>query len=271
MLDKMALIDPAYLEAAEIAPKRKISWAKLRALAACLCLITGVCFIPALRNAPSAPPVPAVPTGTPATNPDGPIERESEPAVYPPHTVLRPEDEGYNAPAETVNPGEIHNSFLPFIGTDAEGEDHPNVTPMISHFGEAGNREIKPVQNGEVYLSPALRAAMEHYENSAKYRVLVILFRDGQAIPGKDEAAWLEAERLGTLGCIVAMETYGPIDDPAAGVTDFTLHATHAQLAEFPAIGDFGYAMMLYGEYFGESPAEDIPVVFHGFAGATNE
>lgn len=269
LLNKMALIAPAYLAEAEagVVPKRKTVWARWGALAACLCLITGVCLIPALQNEPPAPPVPAVPTGTPAPNPDGSIERESEPAVYPPHTILKPGDEGYIAPAETVTPGQTHNSFAPFIGAVTEGADLPNVTPMISHFGETGHREIKPVQNGEVHLSPALRAAMEHYGNSANYRVLVILFRDGQAIPGKDEAAWLETDRLGTLGYIVAMETYGPIDDPAAGVTDFTLHATHTQLEAFPAAGDFGYALMLYCEYFGESAAEDTPVVFNGFAG----
>lgn len=271
LLEKMALIDPVYLETADAVPKRKISWARLGALAACLCLIAGVCLIPALRHDSPAPPVSAVPTGTPSPNPDGPIERESEPAVYPPHTVLRPGDEGYVTPAETVAPEEIHGSFTPFIGTDAERTDLPGVIPMISVFGEVGTPEITPVPNGEVYLSPALRAAMAHYGNSANYRVLVVLARDGQVIPGKDEAAWSEAERLGDLGYTVAMETYGPIDDPAAAVTDFTLHATHDQLAEFPAIGDFGYALMLYGEYFGESAAEDIPVVFHGFSGVTNE
>lgn len=271
LLDKMALIDPAYLEAADAVPKRKISWAKLGALAACLCLIAGGCLIPALRHDSPAPTTSAVPTGTPSPNPDGPIERESEPAVYPPYTVLRPGDEGYNAPAETVVPGQNHNIFAPFIGEATEGADLPNITPMISHFGETGDRGIQPIQNGEVYLSPSLHSAMEHYGNSANYRVLVILFRDGQIIPGKDEDAWSEAERLGDLGYIVAMETYGPIDDPDARVTDFTLHATHAQLAEFPGSGEFGYALMLYGEYFSKSPAEDIPVIFNGFSGAVNQ
>lgn len=50
-----------------------------------------------------------------------------------------------------------------------------------------------------------------------------------------------------------------------------TLHATHAQLAEFLGSGEFGYALMLYGEYFSESPAEDIPVIFNGFSGAVNQ
>lgn len=266
LLEKMALIDPAYLEAADAVPKRKISWARFGALAACLCLITGVCLIPALRHDAPAPTTSAVPTDAPSPNPDGSIERESEPAFYLPHTVLRPGDEGYVTPAETVAPEEIHGSFNPFIGTDAEGTDLPDIVPMISVFGEAVTPEITPVPNGEVYLSPALRAAMAHYGNSANYRVLVILFRDGEAVPGQEEAAWREAERLDGLGYTVAMETYGPIDDPAAAVTDFTLHATHAQLEAFSADGDFGYSLMLYGEYYGEGEAEDIPVVFHGFA-----
>lgn len=268
MLDKMALIDPAYLAAAEAAPKQKIGWARLGVLAACFCLIAGICLVPALRNEFPAPPVPAV---KPSPNPDGSIERESEPAVYPPHTILRPGDEGYNAPAETVTPEQTHNSFVPFIGSDTKVTDFPNIIPMISHFGETADRENEPVQNGEVHLSPSLRAAMAHYGDTANYRVLVILFRDEQPIPGGDEAARTEADRLGSLGYTVAMETYGPIDDPAAGVTDFTLHAAYAQLVEFPDSGEFGYSLMLYGEYFGESAKEDVPVVFQGFAGMENE
>ena len=42
LLDKMELIDPAYIEAADAAPnKRKSAWAKWGAAAACLCLICG--------------------------------------------------------------------------------------------------------------------------------------------------------------------------------------------------------------------------------------
>ena len=43
LLDKMELIDPAYIEAADTAPnKRKSAWAKWGAAAACLCLICGL-------------------------------------------------------------------------------------------------------------------------------------------------------------------------------------------------------------------------------------
>ena len=265
LLDKMALIDPAYLAAADAVPKQKIGWVRLGVLAACLCLIAGVCLVPALRNESPAPPFSPVP------NPDGSVERESEPDIYPPHTILKPGDEGYIAPAESVAPGQNHNIFAPFIGEATEGADLPNITPMISHFGETADREIEPVPNGEVRLSPSLQAAMAHDGDSANYRVLVMLFRDEQPIPGRAEAALPEAERLGKLGYIVAMETYGPIDDPAAGVTDFTLHATYAQLTEFPNSGELGYSLMLYGEYFGESAMGDVPVVFHGFAGMENE
>lgn len=271
LLDKMVLVDPAYIEAAEAVPKRKIIWGKLGALAACLCLITGVCLIPALRHDFPAPPVPAVPTGTPSPNPNSPIEREPVPDVYPPHTVLRPGDEGYNVPAETVNPSETHGSFLPFIGSDTMGADLPDITPMISHFGKIAPYAPQPVPNGEMTISHSLTAAMAHYGDTANYRVLVTLFRDGQPIPGGAEAAWLEANRLSGLGYTVAMETYGPIADPAAWVTYFTLHATHAQLSAFSAAEDFGYSLMLYGEYFGGDTTGDIPVVFHGFAGATTE
>ena len=40
LLDKMELIDPIYIEAADTAPsKRKSIWAKWGTLAACLCLV----------------------------------------------------------------------------------------------------------------------------------------------------------------------------------------------------------------------------------------
>ena len=48
LLDKMELIDPAYIEAADAAPnKRKSVWAKWGTLAACLCLVC-VLAVPAM-------------------------------------------------------------------------------------------------------------------------------------------------------------------------------------------------------------------------------
>lgn len=42
LLDKMELIDPAYVEAAEVLPKKKKkAWVKWGAMAACLCLVIG--------------------------------------------------------------------------------------------------------------------------------------------------------------------------------------------------------------------------------------
>ena len=46
LLDKMELIDPAYIEAADTAPnKRKSVWAKWGTLAACLCLVLSLIHI----------------------------------------------------------------------------------------------------------------------------------------------------------------------------------------------------------------------------------
>ena len=48
LLDKMELIDPAYIEATDTAPnKRKSVWAKWGTLAACLCLVC-VLAVPAM-------------------------------------------------------------------------------------------------------------------------------------------------------------------------------------------------------------------------------
>lgn len=58
-LDKMDLIDPAYVEAADTKPKRKNNtWIKWCAMAACLCLIIGtVAMLPHLRGSHGEPQV----------------------------------------------------------------------------------------------------------------------------------------------------------------------------------------------------------------------
>ena len=55
LLDKMELVDPAYVEAADGKPKKKRPWPKWVALAACLCLIVlGAAFFP-MRDRNDAP------------------------------------------------------------------------------------------------------------------------------------------------------------------------------------------------------------------------
>jgi len=96
-LNKMELIDSVYIEAAERKPvKRRYAWVKWGAAAACFCLVLAGAFVASdLRNTPPAMPVP---------NPDGTIQREEPPDVFPSHPILRPGDEGYIEPAPTQSP-----------------------------------------------------------------------------------------------------------------------------------------------------------------------
>lgn len=57
-LDKMELIDPAYVEVADAKPKgRKIAWVKWGAVAACFCLVVAsALMIPRIWNTPVPPP-----------------------------------------------------------------------------------------------------------------------------------------------------------------------------------------------------------------------
>ncbi|MGM9640179.1 MAG: hypothetical protein ACI3V3_02305 [Faecousia sp.] len=73
LLDKMELMDPAYVEAADVAPKRKKNnWGKWVAMAACLCLITaGVFAAPRFR-------------GEPEPAPGSTVDRTGEQALCPP-------------------------------------------------------------------------------------------------------------------------------------------------------------------------------------------
>ena len=95
-LDHMELIDPAYVEAADQLPKKKKqTFIKWGALAACLCLaIAGAALLPKLQNDPALGPEPA-----PAPAPGEVILREEEPEVYPEHPILHPGDEEYVVPA----------------------------------------------------------------------------------------------------------------------------------------------------------------------------
>jgi len=86
-------IDGKYVEEAyrTVPPKKKtaLPWKAVVSAAACLCLTAAVVYAVPKMMKPTAPPVPS---------PDGSIEREDEPAVWPEHTILRPGDEGYTDP-----------------------------------------------------------------------------------------------------------------------------------------------------------------------------
>jgi len=104
-------IDENYIhEAGTMKRSEKPGWRKWSAMAACLCLIVASTFVIPRITAPSG-------TGVPVPNPDGTIQREDEPDVYPNHPILRPGDEGY------IDPG-------------VEPDENPRA-PWTIHFNKA--------------------------------------------------------------------------------------------------------------------------------------
>ncbi len=260
LLDKMELIDPAYVEAAEQQiGKKKSTWIKWTAMAACLCLVLAAALtIPEWREGGGA--------FAPVPDPDGPVRQEPLPQDWPEQPILRPGDPGYNTPGEeppeaTMDPGSNQ------IMGPSDMEELPDVTPMISAFGDMDTHIDMAVSNGGVALSRPLQDAMAHYGDGVTYQVMVELFSDGVQIPSGGELAQKEMQRLHALGYTTALETVEERDDSGKWVTTahyFTLlFVTRDQLESFPPSETLGYSLRLYGEYFGQTEQEDV--VFHGF------
>ena len=99
VVDSLGRIDDDMIQGVEVLrrKKKRPAWTKWGAMAACFCLIVASAFvIPRITDSgPGYVPVP---------NPDGTIQRDEPPDVYPSHPILRPGDEGYVDPAPTLNP-----------------------------------------------------------------------------------------------------------------------------------------------------------------------
>lgn len=277
-LDKMELIDPAYLEAAEAAPKKMKKAARIRrfSVAACLCLaIAGTVTAYQQQNAPGE--------YLPVPNPDGTVRYEKVPEVWPSHPILRPGDEGYIAPVPTLPPPPEDSSALPntngaieFTTPPSVEVNHgvflpnnvtefPDVKPHISYFGDAAYSIDYAINNGCAVLSLSLQSAMAHYGDTANYRVYIELFRDGVQISASSETAFAEAQRLGELGFTPVLETFRQTlpDGSVSETYHFSLNtAERDQLENFPASEELGYMLTLYGEHFGEDTQPDT-IVFN--------
>ena len=224
LLDKMELIDPAFVEEADRQPvKNKFIWVRWTAMAACICLIVGAVLL--WEDESLAPSI---------LNLD----------------IRLPEDTTQAAIEWTELATEPYNSSMSEDAAILEGK------PMISGYGESGVNVDMSVTNGGAWYSPALEAAMDHYGDTANYRVLVELFSDGVQIASGGAQAVAEAQRLRELGYIVAVETVretvteGDIATVYATYY-FTLHVTYGQLLDFQPDGSLGYKFMLYDDALG--------------------
>ena len=99
VVDSLGRIDDDMIQGVETLrqKKRRPSWKRWGAMAACFCLIVaGAVAIPRITDSGHG--------YIPVPNPDGTIQRVEMPDVYPNHPILRPGDEGYVDPAPTLNP-----------------------------------------------------------------------------------------------------------------------------------------------------------------------
>lgn len=241
LLEKMDLIDPAFVEAADRQPgRKKVIWVRWAATAACLCLVTAIAWFWKGNGEYS--------------------------------DIRRQEDDigadSTNAAIEWAEWGETELVTEPYqisSNNGPENGDHSILDgkPMISGFGETDVMVDMSVTDGGYWISPGLEGAMDHYGDSVNYRVLVELFSDGVQIPSGEAQAVAEAARLGELGYIVAMETSTEtvVDGSIATAYItyyFTLHATYEQLLDFQTNENLGYKFMLYDEALGTAQSSDV-------------
>ncbi len=263
-LNKMELIDPAYVEAADVTvTKRKIPWGKWIAMAACLCIVTVGAF--------------AVPWDSGVNDisyiaPDTTGDLADEIAVDKNH----PEDEtgtpSVNSAVEVMTVPDTTPVTEPAIEPAISGPYYtPNNTeavdpmPMISSYGDVSYVPGMTVTDGDVVFSDSLLAAMEHHGDNVNYRVLVEFFSGGNHVSSGGQTALDEMNRLSDLGYIVAFETYMETKEhgeyvEAEATYYFTIHATYEQLQNFAANDALGYSVMLYDEYFGVVRPLDMPI-----------
>ena len=254
LLDKMELIDPAYIEEAErMSASRKRIWLKIGAIAAVIgIVIAGGLLMNGMWSFPS--------DRSDALRQNEIGAESTEPALAT-EALWQVE-----LATEPSGPLSYHGSIM--VGGPFENDSFLNVKPIISGYGDASATVDMSVTNGGVVRSLALDEAMAHYGDSANYRVLVELFSNGVQIPSGGAQAMAEAQRLVDLGYIVAMEiiTEEVRDGEIVTVNAtylFTLHVTYEQMVDFEPEESLGYKFVLYDEAFGGNTS--VPdVVYNG-------
>ena len=218
-MDKMALIDPAYIEAADIQPKKRTpAWIKWGAMAACLAI--------ALLAARTLSNAPAVLVSPDTTSPAIQAEIFTEP-------------------------------YMLGIANSPNSQEILGDKPLVSGYGDSSLPADMAVNHGGVSYSNSLKKAMADHGDTANYRVLIKLFSNGVQISSGSALAVSEFQRLSDLGYVVAVETVINTETQnglsvATATYYFTLHATYEQLENFQPSSELGYFIGLYDEYFND-------------------
>lgn len=252
LFDSFSYLDENLIARSEAA-KARISWHRWAGIAACLALVA-MLAVPAIRS--------QLPRAGQAAQPDPDAAECNDPITIPANTPDPSESNGpVNLPEYTPDvPPSNSGSYLPADGL--QGDVAPAAPKAMISAYDAGDVSAcyATPRNGEVNFSMPLRAAMAAYGDSVRYRVVVDLFRDEDALAPDGADAKSESARLGELGYISAFETY---TDAETSQTWFTLHASYTQLADFAA-GEYGYMFFLYGERVPGGSAEiSEPVIYN--------
>lgn len=156
-----------------------------------------------------------------------------------------------NQSSEIVNNNSSDDSSATANGNVAHlpNNDSPDVSEktMISSFNVNGipSASYATPENGKFYFSIPLREAMNEYEDSVMYRVVVDVFNNKEQLSSDSSQVQDECERLSNIGYVVSYET---VFDGETYHYYFTLHATYDGLKEFVANESYGYFMFLYDE-----------------------
>lgn len=135
------------------------------------------------------------------------------------------------------------------------GDPNFHLTTVIGGFKTEDNeRKIAPA-NGQIHISKALNAVMEHYGdvdengNEIQYHVIIEYLQDQQTIEPTYELFESESTRLKEqLGFGMGFETYS-WDWGAHSEHGIFAHFTKAQIEKFTANPDYGYVIELYDNY----------------------
>lgn len=104
---------------------------------------------------------------------------------------------------------------------------------------------LRKIENAAVYYSEGLQAALQEYQDTVNYRVVVKVYKNSYEIAANSSEVNSEMERLGAAGYIVAYETYNDgIDETYL----FTVHATYEQLKNYAVSEQYGYYILLYDQ-----------------------
>ncbi len=141
-------------------------------------------------------------------------------------------------------------------------EDMPQAEGCYAPILDRFDAEIPTIDNdmaiynGHFVLSDSLSAAIDKYENTVTYKVVVEVFKDGSVIGTDSPGVASEEKRLANEKYTVYHEKYKVGENESAY---FTLCANKEQLLKFSINEEYGYYICFYGEYSSLDRQTDQP------------